>query len=55
MGLIINKMEETVYIGMLRECWKWMKKVKPSNQIWYNNALSVHHYCKKLKELRSAR
>jgi hypothetical protein len=53
MGLIM-KMQEQVYIKLLRECWFYMRKCKPSYGLWLQNAYAIHYYIREIKKLRGA-
>lgn len=46
-------LESIVYKNLIRECRRYMKGMRPSTWLWQTNAMSVIHYIKKLKELKT--
>jgi len=42
-----------VYKNLIRQCRKYMAGLRPSSWLWQTNAMSIHHYIQKIREVEN--
>ena len=45
-------LEIVIYQKLIRECREGMKFYFPNSWQWKSNAMSIHHYIQKIRELK---